>query len=48
MNNNIHFVLQAGLYKEYEYGLPDDPGSMSRYIVHLIESNGFKIEKVEQ
>lgn len=44
-NYNIIYVLQKELYKEYEYGLPDDPGSMARYIMHVLDSNGYVVSK---
>ena len=39
------YILQEGLYKEYQYGLPDEPRRMAKFVIHLLESNGYTINK---
>jgi hypothetical protein len=43
IDKNIIYVLQEGLYKEYEYGLPDEPRRMARYVMHVLNSNGYEV-----
>jgi len=48
MNKDTPFyILQEGLYKQYQYGLPDEPRRMAQYIIHILDQSGYKIEKAE-
>ena len=40
------YVLQEGLYRQYQYGLPDEPRQMARFIMHVLESNGYYISNI--
>lgn len=42
---DIYYILQEGLYKQYQYGLPDEPRRMARYVMHVLNSNGYVVAK---
>lgn len=42
---DIFYILQEGLYKQYQYGLPDEPRRMARYVMHVLDSNGYVVSK---
>lgn len=48
MNKDTPFyILQEGLYHQYQYGLPDEPRRMARYIMHILETNNYHIVKLD-
>lgn len=48
MNKDTPFyILQEGLYRQYQYGLPDEPRRMARFIIHILDTNGYIISKLD-
>ena len=48
MNKDTPFyILQEGLYRQYQYGLPDEPRRMARFIMYLLDTNGYIISKLD-
>lgn len=48
MNKDTPFyILQEGLYRQYQYGLPDEPRRMAKFIIHILDTNGYNISKLD-
>jgi len=48
MNKDTPFyILQEGLYRQYQYGLPDEPRRMAKFIIHILDTNGYNISKFD-
>jgi hypothetical protein len=41
------YILQEGLYHQYQYGLPDEPRQMAKFIMYILEKNNYHIVKLD-